>query len=262
MLRAPLNERESVQRLLDLNLPISEGRFVPLAQLVRVHPEFEPGVIWRRDRFPAITVRADIVDGVQAPEVTLQIERTLAPLRAQLPDGYRIEVGGALESSAKSQKSIFAGMPLMLGLVVTLLMFQLQSVSRTVLVLLTAPLGVIGVSGFLLLLQMPFGFVAMLGVISLGGMIMRNTVILVDQIEQDRAAGYSAWDAVVESTVRRFRPIMLTALAAVLGMIPLTYSVFWAPMAVAVMGGLLVATVLTLLFLPALYAAWFRIPRP
>ena len=243
-------------------LPIlqsSLGKALPLAQLASVSYGFEDGLIRRRDRYPTITVRADISDGVQAPDVTMQLNPKLDAIRAKLPDGYRIDIGGTLEASGKSQKSIAAVVPLMIFVIVTLLMIQLQSFQRTVLVLLTAPLGMIGVTLFLLLFQKPFGFVAMLGVIALMGMIMRNSVILVDQIEQDRQEGHSAWQAIIESTVRRFRPIMLTALAAILAMIPLSRSTFWGPMAIAIMGGLLVATVLTLFFLPALYAAWFRV---
>jgi len=182
-------------------------------------------------------------------------------LRAKLPPGYRIEMGGAIEESAKGSDSIAAVMPLMLLAVVTLLMMQLQSISRTVMVVLTAPLGLIGVLLGLLVFQAPFGFVANLGVIALMGMIMRNSVILMDQIEQDEAAGKSRWEAIIGSTVRRFRPIVLTAAAAILAMIPLTRQVFWGPMAIAIMGGLIVATALTCLFLPALYAAWFKVRR-
>ncbi len=261
VIRARPEERGNLGDVDDLAVFSPDGRAVPVGQLARLEPVFEEGIIWRRNRFPAITVRADIPDGVQAPDVTRQIDQELAALRAALPDGYRIQIGGAEESSAKSEASIAAGMPLMVGIMLTLLMFQLQSFSRTLLVVLTAPLGMIGVSLFLLLFQQPFGFVAMLGVISLAGMIMRNSVILVDQIQQDVAEGSAPWEAIVESTVRRFRPIVLTAAAAILAMIPLTQSVFWKPMAVAIMGGLLVATVLTLLFLPALYAAWFRVRR-
>jgi multidrug efflux pump len=219
----------------------------------------EPGQIWRRNRLPTVTVMADIRDSMQAPVVSAQINSQLEEIRATLPPGFRIEVGGATEESAKGETSIKAVMPIMLVAVITLLMVQLQSMSRTLLVLLTAPLGLIGVAMALLIFNVPFGFVANLGVIALSGMIMRNSVILVDQIEQDEKAGKSTWEAIVGSAVRRFRPIMLTAAAAVLAMIPLTRSVFWGPMAVAIMGGLIVATALTLLFLPALYAAWYRV---
>ena len=186
---------------------------------------------------------------------------TLDGIRAELPEGYLLETGGTVEDSARGQKSVNAGMPLFVLVVTTLLMLQLRSFSRVLLVWLTAPLGLIGVSLFLLVLRVPFGFVAMLGTIALFGMIMRNSVILVDQIEQDIAHGSARWDAIIDATVRRFRPIVLTALAAVLAMIPLSRSVFFGPMAVAIMGGLIVATALTLLFLPALYAAWFRVKQ-
>jgi multidrug efflux pump len=209
-----------------------------------------------------MTVRADIYDGTQPATVTAQISPTLDELRAQLPYGYSIEVGGSVEDSARGQNSIVAGMPLFLFVVFTLLMLQMRSFTRSFMVLLTAPLGLIGVTLFLLVFRVPFGFVAMLGTIALAGMIMRNSVILVDQIEHDIGAGAEPWQAIVEATVRRFRPIVLTALAAILAMIPLSRSAFFGPMAVAIMGGLTVATFLTLLFLPALYAAWFRVKAP
>jgi multidrug efflux pump len=179
-----------------------------------------------------------------------------------LPDGYLLEVGGTVEDSERGQRSVNAGVPLFIVVVLTLLMIQLRSFSRMFMVFLTAPLGLIGVTLFLLVFNQPFGFVAMLGTIALSGMIMRNSVILVDQIEQDITSGLTPWQAIIEATVRRFRPIVLTALAAVLAMIPLSRSVFYGPMAVAIMGGLIVATALTLLFLPALYAAWFRVVGP
>lgn len=262
ILRADAKDRDTLGQLENINLPLGNGRFVPLAQVAHITYEPEDGIIWRRNRYPTITARADIVENLEAPTVSFQIEPELTTLRQSLLPGYSIEMGGAQEASAKSQDSIMAVMPLMLIVVISLLMLQLQSFSRVMLVLLTAPLGIIGVTLFLLLFNMPFGFVAMLGVIALAGMIMRNSVILVDQIEQDTRRGLDPWLAVIESTVRRFRPIVLTALAAILGMIPLTHSVFWGPMAVAIMGGLFVATVLTLLFLPALYVAWFRIRLP
>jgi multidrug efflux pump len=190
------------------------------------------------------------------------IDQKLTAIRAKLPEGYHIEVGGAMEDSDKAQDSIIEILPLMAFLIVTLLMLQLKRYRQVTLALLTAPLGIIGVTGSLLLFHVPFGFVAMLGMISLSGMIMRNSVILLDQITQDIEAGMSQWDAIVESTVRRFRPIMLTAAAAILAMIPLTRSVFWGPMAIVIMGGLLIATLLTLFYLPALYAVWFKVQRP
>ena len=257
--RAEATERMNIGTIGDYNIPLTGGRTVPLSQLVTISYELEDGVVWRRNRLPTVTVRGDIQGNVQAPVVTAQIDPLLNPLRARLPAGYYIDIGGAVEESAKGQASVAAVMPLMIFVTITLLMIQLQSISRTFLVLLTAPLGLIGATFFLLLFNIPFGFVAMLGVIALSGMIMRNSVILVDQIEQDIAVGKPEWEAIIGSTVRRFRPIMLTAAAAILAMIPLTRSDFWGPMAVAIMGGLLFATVLTLTFLPALYAAWFRV---
>ncbi len=261
VVRAAGDERQRLAALGDINVQTASGLYVPLAQVAKIHYELEEGLIWRRNRLPTVTVRADIRDGTQAPVISAQIDPQLADVRAALPPGFRIELGGATEESAKGEASIKAVMPLMLLGVVTLLMIQLQSMGRTFLVLLTAPLGLIGVAIALLVFRVPFGFVANLGVIALSGMIMRNSVILVDQIEQDEKAGKPTWEAIVGSTVRRFRPIMLTAAAAILAMIPLTRSVFWGPMAVAIMGGLIVATLLTLLFLPALYAAWYRV-RP
>ena len=260
--RAEPGERRSLEEIGSINVPTQSGKWIPLAQIATLSYGFEEGLIWRRNREPTITVQGDILGRVQAPVVSKQIDPVLDPIRKQLPAGYRIEVGGAIEESARGQQSVNAVMPIMLLTVVTLLMLHLQSMQKTLLVLLTAPLGLIGVTLFLLVFHVPFGFVAMLGVIALSGMIMRNSIILVDQIDQDLASGQSPWDAVVESTVRRFRPIILTAAAAILAMIPLTHSNFWGPMAVAIMGGLLVATALTLLFLPALYAAWFRIQQP
>jgi len=264
--RAGDDERLHLSRLLDLNIHTHDGRFVPLAQVAKVHTELEEGIIWRRNRVPTITVRADIRDRTQAPVVSKEIDPALNKLRAEVlakyGDSYSIEMGGTVEESAKAEASIQAVMPAMLVVVLTLLMMQLQSFQRTLLVVLTAPLGMIGVTLALLVFHTPFGFVAQLGVIALAGMIMRNSVILVDQIECDIEAGKEPWEAVIDATVRRLRPIILTALAAILAMIPLSHSVFWGPMAIAIMGGLLVATVLTLLFLPALYAAWFRIKAP
>ena len=261
LLRGPGDERERLDLLGSLAIPTEHGQSVPLSQVATLEYAFEDGILWHRDRLPTITVRADIRDGLTPPTVVAQILPTLDAVRADLPEGYLLQTGGTVEDSARGQDSIKAGLPLFLFVVVTLLMLQLRSLSRTALVLLTAPLGIIGATLFLLLFRVPFGFVAMLGTIALAGMIMRNSVILVDQIEQDIAAGHARWDAVVDATVRRFRPIVLTALAAILAMIPLSRSVFFGPMAVAIMGGLTVATVLTLLFLPALYAAWFKVER-
>jgi multidrug efflux pump subunit AcrB len=261
-LRQPFEERAVMSRLADANIPTASGRSVPLSQLVKVELGWEPGVVWRENRDYTITVQSEVKDGVQGPTVTAQIDPQLDGLRARLPPGYRIDVAGAAEESAKAGRSIAVNIPLMLFIVFTLLMLQLHSFSRSLLVFLTGPLGFIGAAATLLVFRAPFGFVAQLGVLALLGMIIRNSVILVDQIERDRAAGVPAWDAIVEAAVRRFRPIMLTAAAAVLAMIPLSRSVFWGPMAVAIMGGLIVATALTLLFLPALYAAAYRVRRP
>jgi multidrug efflux pump subunit AcrB len=259
VVRATGDERARLSALADMTVRTANGRYVPLAQVARIHYELEDGLISRRNRLPTITVRADIRDNIQAPVVSAQLDPQLDAVRATLPPGFRIELGGTTEESAKGESSIKAVMPIMLVLVITLLMIQLQSIGRTILVLLTAPLGLIGVAIALLAFNVPFGFVANLGVIALSGMIMRNSVILVDQIDQDEKAGKPTWEAIVGSTVRRFRPIMLTAAAAILAMIPLTRSVFWGPMAVAIMGGLVVATLLTVFFLPALYAAWYRV---
>jgi multidrug efflux pump len=259
-LRAPPAERASLDNLSTLMIPTAAGKSVPLSQIAKPVYGLEYGVIWERNRQPTITVRADTLGGAQGIDVTRAIDARLARLRAQLPLGYRIEVGGAVENNAKAQTSINAQMPVMLFAVFTLLMIQLQSFSRTFMVLLTAPLGLIGVAAALLLFHKPFGFVAMLGCIAMLGIIMRNSVILMDQIDRDIREGADRLQAIVGATVRRFRPITLTAAAAVLALIPLVPDAFFGPMAVALMGGITVATVLTLFFLPALYAAWFRVP--
>lgn len=261
LLRGTARERGDLGNLASLALPTNNGQSVALSQVATLEYGFEEGIIWHRNRLPAVTVRADIYDNQQPATLVKQILPTLQSIRAKLPDGYLLEVGGTVEDAERGQKSVNAGMPLFIVVVLSLLMVQLRSFSRTVMVFLTAPLGLIGVTVFLLVFRQPFGFVAMLGTIALAGMIMRNSVILVDQIEQDIASGLDRWQAIIEATVRRFRPIVLTALAAVLAMIPLSRSVFYGPMAVAIMGGLIVATALTLLFLPALYAAWFRVKK-
>ena len=261
VLRQPLEERNAITDIGNAYLPTASGRSVPLTQVAKVSFSFEPGVLWREGRNYAVTVQGDVVEGVQGPTVTAQVWPQLQALAAKMPPGYRVEIAGAVEQSSKGQGSLLANVPLMAFIMLTLLMLQLQSFSRAMLVMLTAPLGISGVAAALLILDRPFGFVALLGFIALVGMIMRNSVILIDQIEQDRARGVPTWDAIVESAVRRFRPIVLTAAAAVLAMIPLSRSVFWGPMAVAIMGGLIVATALTLLALPAMYAAWFRVKR-
>ena len=260
-LRGDKSERVEVASLANLAVPTTKGTTVPLAQIAKIESRFEEGLIWHRNRLPTITVRADIRTHLQPATVVQQLAEKMQTLRADLPNGYLLEVGGTVEESAKGQNSVNAGMPLFLAVVMTLLMIQLRSMSRATIVLLTAPLGLIGVVAFLLLFNKPFGFVAMLGTIALSGMIMRNSLILIDQIEQDIQAGHEPWDAVIGATMRRFRPIVLTALAAVLAMIPLSRSIFFGPMAVAIMGGLIVATLLTLFFLPALYAAWFKVKK-
>ena len=266
VLRQPLNERDAISDLASAYVPTMSGRMIPLTQIVKPVLSWEPGVMWREGREYAITVQCDIIEGLQGATVTQQLLPDLKKLEAKWQESgmasYRIEVAGAVEESSKGSSSISAGLPVMLFITFTLLMLQLHSFSRALLVFLTGPLGLAGVAGALLVLDRPFGFVALLGVIALMGMIQRNSVILIDQIEQDRANGVPAWEAIVESAVRRLRPIVLTAAAAVLAMIPLTRSVFWGPMAVAIMGGLMVATVLTLLALPAMYAAWFKVEKP
>ncbi|MBK3867954.1 AcrB/AcrD/AcrF family protein [Pseudomonas stutzeri] len=259
LLRGTERERLELSMLPSLAIPTESGRSVPLSQVATLEYGFEEGVIWHRNRLPTVTVRADVYGDQQPAALVREIEPTLADIRDQLPGGYLLEVGGTVEDSERGQRSVNAGMPLFVIVVLTLLMAQLKSFSRSAMVFLTAPLGIIGVALFLLLFGQPFGFVAMLGTIALSGMIMRNSVILVDQIEQDIGAGHDRFTAIVDATVRRFRPIVLTALASVLAMIPLSRSIFFGPMAVAIMGGLIVATALTLLFLPALYAAWFRV---
>ncbi|WP_119153444.1 efflux RND transporter permease subunit [Caldimonas tepidiphila] len=261
VLRQPQAERDALGDLADAYLPTASGRSIPLSQIATPRFVWEPGVLWREGRDYAVTVQGDIAEGLQPATVSNALDPRFDELRSNLPPGYRIDVAGTVEESSKGTGSIAAGVPVMLFLIFTLLMLQLHSFSRAMLVFLTGPLGIAGVAGALLLLGRPFGFVALLGVIALMGMIMRNSVILIDQIEQDRARGVPAWDAIVEAAVRRFRPIILTAAAAVLAMIPLSRSVFWGPMAVAIMGGLVVATALTLLALPAMYAAWFRVKR-
>jgi multidrug efflux pump subunit AcrB len=261
VLRQPLAERNAITDIANAYLPTASGKSIPLTQIARPVFTWEPGVMWREGRNYAITVQADVVEGLQGATVTQELLPQLRALEARWPQGYRIQVAGTVEESNKGSSSIAAGVPIMLFITFTLLMLQLQSFSRAMLVFLTGPLGIAGVAGALLLLNRPFGFVALLGVIALMGMIQRNSVILIDQIEQDRARGIPTWNAIVEAAVRRLRPIVLTAAAAVLAMIPLSRSVFWGPMAVAIMGGLIVATVLTLLALPAMYAAWFRVKR-
>ena len=266
VLRQPKAERDTLSDLANAYVTTASGKAIPLTQIAKPVFAWEPGVLWRENRDYAITVQGDVVEGLQGATVTNELLPQLRALEAQWAQqgdsAYRIEVAGAVEESSKGSASIAAGIPIMLFVTFTLLMLQLHSFSRAMLVFLTGPLGIAGVAAALLLLNRPFGFVALLGVIALMGMIQRNSVILIDQIETDRARGVPAWNAIIESAVRRLRPIVLTAAAAVLAMIPLSRSVFWGPMAVAIMGGLIVATALTLLALPAMYAAWFRVKPP
>jgi multidrug efflux pump len=256
--RAVPSERLDLAHIGDLALYSRNGVAVPLSQIAHVEYAHEEPILWRINRDMAITVRSDVIDGVQPPDVTSALWPKLQSIRDSLEPAYRIEIGGAIEESQKGNASIFALFPVMVFAMLTLLMIQLQSISRLTLVFLTAPLGIIGASLGLNVADKPFGFVALLGLIALAGMIMRNAVILVDQIESDVNHGIPRREAIVEATVRRTRPVVLTALAAILAMIPLSRSAFWGPMAITIMGGLFVATFLTLLFLPSLYALWYR----
>jgi multidrug efflux pump subunit AcrB len=258
--RAEADDRGDLRTLRDLQLGVGTGRSVPLAQIAEFHYGLEESLIWRRERLPTITVRADIAQGLQAATVVAELESTIDEARVALPAGYRIEIGGTVGESAKAQGSILAVVPAMLLIMLVILMLQLQSVQKLVLVILTAPLGLIGVSLALLLSGRPFGFVAMLGTFALTGMIIRNSVVLIAQIQENEEAGLERGAAIVAATMHRLRPILLTAAAAILGLVPIAGEVFWGPMAFAMMGGLLIATVLTLIFLPALYAAWYRVP--
>ena len=260
-LRAPEHDRVDPSQIERLAIPSQSGVAVPLAALGHFTYGLEYGVIWERNRQPTITVQADVQHGAQGIDVTGKVDAALAEVRKEMPVGYRVEIGGSVEENGKAQGSINAQMPLLLIAILVLLMIQLQSFSRTLMVILTAPLGLIGVVIALLLLHMPFGFVALLGTIAMFGIIMRNSVILLDQIEQDILAGHTRFEAIIGATVRRFRPITLTAAAAVLALIPLLRSNFFGPMATALMGGITVATILTVVYLPALYALWFRVRR-
>lgn len=260
--RAVPGERLDVETLNDLNLYTRQGTVVPLSQIAQVKYELEEPVLWRRNRDMAITVRADVKDGAQGVSVTQQIQPQLQVIQDSLPSGYRIDIGGAVEESEKANSALAAVGPLMLITILSILMLQLKSFSLMTMVFLTAPLGLIGVVAALLVFNAPLGFVAILGIIALAGMIMRNSIILIDQIQIEMQSGRDPWDAVLDAAVQRARPVVLSAAAAVLAMIPLTSSVFWGPMAIAIMGGLTVATVLTIFFVPALYAAWFRVTPP
>ena len=256
--RAVPQERGDLSRIGDMVVYSRDGKAVTVSQVAKIVYEHEEPIFWRRNRDMSITVRSGVKDGVQAPDVTTRIWPRLAQIREHLPPGYRIEVGGAIEESTKGNASIFAVFPLVGLVMLTIVMFQLQNFTRVALVMMSAPLGVIGASLALNVAQAPFGFVALLGLIALSGMDMRNSIILVDQVRQDLERGEKYREAIIGATVRRVRPVALTALAAILAMIPLSGSAFWGPMALTIMGGLFVATFLTVLFLPALYATWFR----
>ncbi|MGE0766628.1 MAG: efflux RND transporter permease subunit [Hyphomicrobiaceae bacterium] len=257
--RAAPAERAKLDTLRDLMLPVAGGKSIPLGQVAELSYELESPMIWRRQRLPTVTVQADVAPGIEPTTVVAELQPSISAFGAQLPAGYGLVLGGVVEDSAKAQASIFVVFPLMLLLMATILMVQLKSFSRVVLVLLTAPLALIGVTGALLLAQAPMGFVAILGVISLAGMVIRNSVILISQIDEQIKVGEAPWQAVITATEHRLRPILLTAAAAILGMIPIAPTVFWGPMAYAVMGGLVVATLLTLVVLPVLYVTWFGI---
>ncbi|WP_285294842.1 efflux RND transporter permease subunit [Aureimonas altamirensis] len=259
--RAQAAERASIDGLVDLQLPTSSGKAIPLSSVARFDYDLEQPTIWRRNRIPTITIKAGINDSSQPATVVNQLESKIDELKASLPPGYDVAVGGTVEESAKSQAPIIKVIPIMIFVMTTLLMTQLQSFHRLFLVFSVAPLALIGVVGALVLSRAPLGFVAILGVLALIGILIRNSVILIVQIEDLRKAGTPPWKAVVEATEHRMRPIMLTAAAATLALIPISHEVFWGPMAYAMMGGIVVGTVLTLLFLPALYVTWFRIPR-
>jgi multidrug efflux pump len=260
--RAIPEERAQIETLRNLMLNAAGGQNVPLAQIATLSYALEPPLIWRRQRLPTVTVLADVVPGIEATTVAKQLDGAIADFRAKLPPGYSVTLGGVIEDSAKAQASIFVVFPLVLFIMATVLMIQLMSFQRLFLVLLTAPLALIGVAGALLISRAPMGFVAILGIMSLIGMVIRNSVILIAQIDQHIADGEHPWEAVISATEHRLRPILLTAAAAILAMIPIAPTVFWGPMAYAVMGGLVVATLLTLVFLPALYVTWFRINPP
>jgi multidrug efflux pump len=260
--RAHDEQRVSLDTLQSLQVPVPGGRTVPLSQIARFEYDQEYPLVWRRDRVPTLTVQADVIPGSTAEATVASLAPEVEKLRSSLPTGYRIAVGGTVEESAKSQASVYAMVPAMLFLMLLFLMAQLHSFSRLAMVLSLVPMGLIGVVVALLISRQPLGFVAILGILALMGMIARNAVILIEQIEAERAQGLELWDAVVGGAVSRFRPIMLTAISTVLGFIPIAPTVFWGPMAFAIMGGLFVATMLTLVVLPALYVIFFRVKEP
>ena len=261
LVRAPSTERYSLENIDDVTLTTSDGRSIPLSQVGHLESRTENAVLKRYNRENYISVEGDVVDGKQPPDITAEILPKLEPIKASLPPGYRIDTGGSVEESGKANAALAVVFPVMLILTLTVIMFQVRSFPTMFMVFLTAPLGLVGAVPTLLLFHQPFGFNAILGLIGLAGILMRNTLILVDQIHHDREAGLSLYDAIVESTVRRARPVVLTALAAMLAFIPLSFSTFWGSLAYVLIGGIGLGTVLTLLFLPALYAIWFRVPH-
>jgi multidrug efflux pump subunit AcrB len=262
VVRSPVAERHSLENIANVSLTTSDGRSIPLSQIAHFESRMEDPLLKRYNREPYIAVQGDVVDGVQPPDVTAQILPHLEKLKAALPAGYRIETGGSVEESKKADTALGLLFPPMVLLMLIFIMLQVRSFATMFMVFATAPLGLVGAVPTLLIFHQPFGFNAILGLIGLAGIIMRNTLILVDQIHHDKAAGLSDYEAVVESTVRRARPVVLTAVAAMLAFIPLTFSSFWGQLAYVLIGGVGVGTILTLLFLPALYAIWFKVKHP
>ena len=260
--RATDEQRVSLATLSTIQVPLANGRTVPLSQFATFEYAQDFPVVWRRDRVPTLTVQANVKPGALPKSVVSALDENIEVLRKSLPPAYAITVGGTVEESQKSQASVIAVVPLMLLIMLTVLMIELQSFQRLGLVLSVAPLGLIGVVGALLLSGRPLGFVAILGILALIGMITKNAVILIGQIEAERAQGKTVREAALDASSTRFRPIMLTAVSTVLGMIPIAPTVFWGPMAFSIMGGLLVGTILTLIFLPTLYVAWFEGRQP
>jgi multidrug efflux pump subunit AcrB len=261
VMRSAGDERLDPSRLADFSLMSRDGRPIPLDQIGRSEIGPEEPILKRRDRTPVITIRSEINEATQPPEVSMQVLKALQPLIDSLPAGYRIELGGSIEEASKANTALAKIFPAMIAITLIVIMIQVRSFSTMAMVMLTAPLGLIGVVPVLLAFNQPFGFNAILGLIGLAGILMRNTLILTEQIRENRASGLDDYDAIIEATVQRTRPVVLTAVAAVLAFVPLTQSVFWGSMAYTLIGGTAVGTVLILLFLPALYAAWFRI-RP
>jgi multidrug efflux pump subunit AcrB len=260
--RSPKIERDSLDAIGDVVLRNRQGQSIPLRQIARIETRMEDAVLKRYNRELFIAVQGDIIDGVQPPDVTAEVLPHLEAIKARLPDGYRIDTGGSVEESAKANKALVLLFPVMIIATLALIMFQVRSFSAMFMTFATGPLGLVGAVPTLLFFNQPFGFNAILGLIGLSGILIRNTLILVDQIQHDKAAGLSDYEAIVESTVRRARPVVLTAVAAMLAFIPLTHSSFWGSLAYVLIGGVGAGTVLTLLFLPALYATWFKVKKP